>query len=83
MHTQPASSPRTSFYPSEMIVTVNGTPTDLPDPTTIRQLIERMGLGKAACAAEVNKALVPKREHLTTELKPGDTVELVSLVGGG
>ncbi len=66
-----------------MTVIVNGQAKDLPDGLTIRALIDRLGLGKQACAAEVNQALVPRREHETRELKDGDRIELVSLVGGG
>ncbi len=66
-----------------MTVTVNGKPMDLPDGTTVRQLIERLELGKAACAAEVNKRLVPRKEHEGRALAQGDVIELVSLVGGG
>lgn len=66
-----------------MTVTVNGKAEELPPGCTLRQLIERAGLGGKACAAEVNKALVPRREHEVRELKDGDVVELVSLVGGG
>jgi len=66
-----------------MTVMVNGAPTELPDGTTVRQLIERLGLAKAACAAEVNRSLVPFREHAARPLCEGDVVEVVSLVGGG
>lgn len=66
-----------------MIVTVNGERHDLPAGTTVRALIERLGLAKGACAAEVNKQLVPRREHETRALGEGDVVEVVSLVGGG
>ncbi|CAG0948354.1 Sulfur carrier protein ThiS [Phycisphaerales bacterium] len=66
-----------------MNVVVNGAKTDLPDGTTVRALIERLELGKAACAAEVNKRLVPRREQESRELRDGDVVEVVSLVGGG
>jgi thiamine biosynthesis protein ThiS len=66
-----------------MRVRANGVEQELPVGTTVRQLIVRLGLEKQACAAEVNKALVPRREQETRELKNGDAVELVSLVGGG
>lgn len=66
-----------------MIVTVNGKAEELPAGSTLRQLIERAGLGDKACAAEVNKQLVPRKEHTSRQLKDGDVVELVSLVGGG
>ncbi len=66
-----------------MTVTVNGEPREVPDTTTVRDLIERLGLGNAACAAEVNREVVPKRRHAEHTLHQGDVVELVSLVGGG
>jgi thiamine biosynthesis protein ThiS len=40
-------------------------------------------LGGAACAVEVNRQLVPKKQHESQELKDGDSVEIVTLVGGG
>lgn len=55
----------------------------LPDGMTLRQLIERQGLGSAACAAEVNKRLIRRSEQETTLLQDGDSVELVTLIGGG
>ena len=61
----------------------NGDVVDLPAGASVRKLIERLGLERAACAAEVNKRLVPRREQETRVLEEGDVVELVSLVGGG
>lgn len=66
-----------------MKLVVNGQERDLPAGTTVRQLIETLGLAKQACAAEVNQTLVPRREQELKELRDGDRVELVSLVGGG
>ncbi len=66
-----------------MIVFVNGERLALPDGMTLRQLIERQGLGAAACAAEVNKRLIRRGEHEKTVLQDGDSVELVTLIGGG
>ena len=66
-----------------MKVVVNGQEREVPAGTTVRALIERMGLGNQACAAEVNLALVPRREHEARTLQAGDRVELVALVGGG
>lgn len=66
-----------------MQVTVNGQAMELAEGATVRQVIERLGLAKAACAAEVNKTLVPWREQESRTLANGDMVEVVSLVGGG
>ncbi len=67
----------------DVAIVVNGERLSVPEGTTVAALLERMGLGRAAAAAEVNKELVPKREHMSRELRVGDSIEVVSLVGGG
>ena len=64
-------------------ITVNGEPREVPEGATVAALIETEGLAQRACAAEVNRQLVPKAEHGSKVLREGDTVELVTLVGGG
>ncbi|MEL6795345.1 MAG: sulfur carrier protein ThiS [Planctomycetota bacterium] len=66
-----------------MQITVNGGAKTVDEGLSLRSLIEQLGLGQAAVAAEVNKVLVPRRDHETTTLAKGDTIELVTLVGGG
>jgi sulfur carrier protein len=66
-----------------MRILVNGEPRELPEGTTVRALIELVAPKGAASAAEVNKELVPRRAQDLTILKDGDTVEVVTLVGGG
>ena len=66
-----------------MKLIVNGKERDLPDGITLFELIELLGLDAGPCAAEVNKELVPKKDHAATPLNDGDRVELVTLVGGG
>jgi len=74
----PASSETQSIR-----ITLNGASRDVAPGTTIRALVELMGLAGVPCAAEVNRKLVPRREHETRQIVPGDVIELVSLVGGG
>ncbi|MDX2016331.1 MAG: sulfur carrier protein ThiS [Planctomycetota bacterium] len=62
---------------------MNGTPREVPEGTTVQQLVELLGLGGQAVAAEVNKRLIPRKDRAQTPLAEGDSVELVSLVGGG
>ena len=66
-----------------MHLIVNGRPHDAPDGTTLPALISAMGLTDKPCAVEVNTTLVPKAEHAACMLQDGDTIELVTLVGGG
>lgn len=62
---------------------VNGQEMELPEHTTVAQLIERLGLSDAICAAEIDRELVPKRERGEREIREGQRVEVVTLVGGG
>ena len=42
-----------------MKVIVNGEPREVADGTTVAALIRELGLLKAACAAELNRSLIP------------------------
>lgn len=66
-----------------MLCVVNGQPMELPEHTTVADLIARLGLSDAICAAEVDRELVPKRARAERVLRPGERVEVVTLVGGG
>ena len=66
-----------------MKVTVNDKVMTLDGPCTVAMLLDQLGLAGAPCAVEVNRDLVPKSRHAGCELTPGDTVEIVTLVGGG
>lgn len=64
-------------------ITINTEKTTIPDGSTIADLLSELGLTGSPCAVEVNRMLVPKRRHEETPLREGDTVEIVTLVGGG
>jgi len=66
-----------------MELTINGTPESRPEGQTVAELLAELGLDGSPCAVEVNKELVPKARHAETVLRDGDTVELMTLVGGG
>ena len=66
-----------------MTVEVNGKPRELAQGATISVLLESLGLARQACAVEINKTLVPKKQHAEHLLAEGDRVEVVTLVGGG
>ena len=66
-----------------MTVTVNGQPVELPAQATVADLLAQLGKSAVPCAVEVNKAVVRKRDHAAAALKPADTIEIVTLVGGG
>lgn len=65
-----------------MQLTINGE-TQTVEATTISELIHEMGLTGQAVAVELNRQVIPKRQHDKTVLSEGDTLEVVTLVGGG
>lgn len=70
--------------PAEIEIVVNGEPRSVPAGTTVEALVaEHLELPPEAVAVEVNRRVVRRAAHAETELRPGDVVELVTLVGGG
>lgn len=66
-----------------MEITVNGQQRSLDGPVTVAELLKRFDLAPQRVAVEVNEQLV-RRAHLAqVELRDGDRVEIVTLVGGG
>jgi sulfur carrier protein len=66
-----------------MELSVNGEPRELPDGTTVAQLLATLELASARVAVEVNTQVVKKADHASRILRPGDAVEVVAFVGGG
>lgn len=66
-----------------MRITLNGQPFEMTTGKTVAQLVERLNLRPEHVAVEVNRQLVSRKFHADTELVEGDTVEVVTLVGGG
>jgi sulfur carrier protein len=65
-----------------MQLQVNGELADVPDGLTIAQLVRHLGID-GPVAVERNVEVVPRAEHETTRLAPGDKLEIVHFVGGG
>ncbi len=66
-----------------MKISVNGEQKELDDGTVLQALIDEMNLEGKRYAVEVNREIVPKRQHPDYELKEGDVIEIVHAVGGG
>jgi thiamine biosynthesis protein ThiS len=65
-----------------MEIHVNDRMTEVPDGTTIADLLCLLDKQQHV-AVELNLDVVPRQEHQQVVLRPGDHVELVTLVGGG
>jgi sulfur carrier protein len=64
-------------------VVVNGQSRQVPTGTTVRMLIIDLGLDDRPVAVERNRQVIPRAEHASTLLAPGDHLEVVTFVGGG
>ncbi|MGE3536667.1 MAG: sulfur carrier protein ThiS [Candidatus Tectimicrobiota bacterium] len=65
-------------------VVVNGERRAIPQQSTVRSLLEALGIAdRDGTAVAVNMEVVPRRAHLATVLHTGDRIEIVQAVGGG
>jgi thiamine biosynthesis protein ThiS len=64
-------------------VSVNGRPMRVPAGSTLAQLLDTLSLDRARVAVELNLRVVPRAEHASLHLNHGDTLEIVTFVGGG
>jgi sulfur carrier protein len=65
-------------------IVINGEKRSVPEYSTVRSLLEELGVAhRDGTAVAVNMEVVPRPAHLTTVLQSGDRVEIVQAVGGG
>lgn len=66
-----------------MNIVINGENHTLNKPTSLKQLISKLGLENKRLAIEVNQAIIARGEYADTLLKDDDKVEIVHAIGGG
>ena len=64
-------------------VTLNGEAKQLDAPTSVRGLLESLGLDPAKIAVERNLAIVPRSTYGSVTVEEGDKFEIVHFIGGG
>ena len=64
-------------------VSVNGESVSMPTGATLAELLRRLSLEGKPVAVEHNRRVVPRGEHASVRLNHGDTLEIVTFVGGG
>src|SRR4051812_44167023 len=64
-------------------ITLNGEAKSLPQAGTLADLLGHLGIDRSKVAVEVNCQVVPRTQHGSYQMRPGDQVEIVTLVGGG
>ncbi len=66
-----------------MKLTINGEIREYQQQLTVQQLLHHLNLKPERVVVEINRAILSPDMHNLTELKAGDTIELVQFVGGG
>lgn len=64
-------------------VVVNGEATALPAGATVLNLLETLRLSATDVAVERNAEIVPRATFADAQLNEGDTLQIVTFVGGG
>ncbi|HEY2120059.1 MAG TPA: sulfur carrier protein ThiS [Candidatus Acidoferrum sp.] len=68
---------------SPILIQVNGEKRETSAGTTIRALLDELGLNAGRVAIEYNLQILPKTKWEKTKVAPGDCLEIVQFVGGG
>ena len=66
-----------------MKLTVNGDPLEVPQGTTVTQLLDQLKLKPELVVVELNLNILRRDELRRATLSEGDRVEIVHFVGGG
>lgn len=66
-----------------MRIRLNGEETEVAQGTTIGQLADRTSRDRSRIAVERNRKVVPRADYDRSDVREGDVVEVVTLVGGG
>lgn len=66
-----------------MEIQLNGAPYTCDEETTVATLLAALRLDPQRVVVEHNRTLLERGHSLDRTVKPGDEVEIVTLVGGG
>lgn len=66
-----------------MEIYVNGERRQVPEGTTVAQLLERLQLTSRRIAVEINHEIISRDRHAAHGLGQGDRIEIVHAIGGG
>ena len=66
-----------------MNITLNGEKKEVPEGLTIAGLLDYLNIQPQRVAVELNEDIVRKTQYAGTVLRTGDSLEVVSFMGGG
>lgn len=67
----------------DVVIRVNGTEEACSEEMTVMEYVSAKGYRTNRIAVERNGQIVPKNAYESTVIKDGDSLEVVSFVGGG
>mgnify|MGYP000067778464 FL=1 len=71
------------YNPHAMRVRINGAERELPENTTLLQLLQERGIDPRIVVVEYNYEIIPRERYPEIQLKEGDNLEIVQMVAGG
>lgn len=66
-----------------VVIRVNGEELEIPDASSVADLLTALKYDRRYVAVERNRILVPRGIQEGCSLAPGDELEIVTLTGGG
>ena len=66
-----------------MFIHLNGVKKEVPEGSTVRTLLEHLGIKPERVAVEINEEIVRKATYGDVPVREGDRVEVVQFMGGG
>lgn len=66
-----------------MRIQLNGEPLELPDGSSVADLLAHLELAGRRLAVELNQEIVPRSAYAVTVLHADDRIEVVHAIGGG
>jgi len=66
-----------------MQLTINDKPRDVPDGLTVDALLRHLEIAARLTAVAHNGEIVRREDYGERRLRPGDRLEIVTMVGGG
>lgn len=64
-------------------ITVNGSPQEVPAGLSLPALLALIGVDCSRVAVELNRRIVRKADWPAATIQDGDSIEVVTFVGGG
>ncbi len=66
-----------------MQITLNGKSRDVADTTTVKGLLDELGLHAMRVAVQVNMDIIKREQYESAVLQAGDKVEVLTFMAGG